>query len=72
MPQIYYCLHCKYTTSHKTKYDRHLDTTKHQIATSGITCCGLQYYDKHKWVNHKKSIKHNSQKELIFIQTNME
>ena len=36
-----------------------MTTLKHQISEYGIVCCGLNYYDKHKWVNHKKSVKHH-------------
>ena len=57
-----YCLACDYCTDHKTKYDRHVQTQKHKIATRGIQCCGLYYYNKHQWINHKKSKKHRSMK----------
>lgn len=60
----YYCRQCEYLTNHKTKFNRHLSTLKHKIATSGISCCGLVYYDKHRWVNHKKSIKHYQNRDL--------
>lgn len=63
MPQqSYYCSYCKYLTNHKAKYHRHLETLKHKIAVDGIVCCGLQYFDKHRWVNHKKSVKHHANK----------
>lgn len=54
----YHCDCCDYGTDHKVKFQRHLATKKHNIATYGIKCCGLIYFDKHKWVNHKKSYKH--------------
>lgn len=54
----YYCRPCDYLTTHKTKFNRHLSTLKHKIASDGIDCCGIIYYDKHRWVNHKKSVKH--------------
>ena len=56
--KTFYCIICDYNTDHRTKYERHLETKKHVIAQRGIECCGLYYYDKHKWINHKKSKKH--------------
>jgi len=55
-----YCSFCDYSTEQRAKYDRHLTTIKHKIAVSGIQCCGLSYYNKHQWINHKKSSKHRS------------
>jgi hypothetical protein len=55
---VSYCSFCNYSTEQRPKYDRHLTTVKHKIAVSGIQCCGLSYYNKHQWINHKKSAKH--------------
>jgi hypothetical protein len=57
---VSYCSFCDYTTEHRPKYDRHLTTTKHKIAVTGLQCCGLSYYNKHQWINHKKSAKHRN------------
>jgi hypothetical protein len=57
---VSYCSFCDYTTEHRPKYDRHLTTTKHKIAVAGLQCCGLSYYNKHQWINHKKSAKHRN------------
>jgi len=59
MGVTYYCSYCNYETDHKAKHNRHLTTLKHKISEHGIVCCGLTYYEKHKWVNHKKSVKHH-------------
>jgi len=58
----YSCHSCDYVTENRTKFVRHLGSTKHDISTKGIHCCGLKYFDKHQWVNHKKSIKHQHHK----------
>ena len=29
----YFCKNCNFKTSHKSKYDRHLDTRKHKLLT---------------------------------------
>ena len=52
------CSKCDYQVTNKAKYDRHMKTLKHDIAVNGVICCNLKYFDKHKWVNHKKSPKH--------------
>jgi len=65
------CSHCDYQTNHKTKYQRHQETLKHKIARQGLECCGLIYYEKHKWINHKKSKKHalnRDNNEVTFLQ----
>lgn len=56
-----YCSFCDYSTEQRPKYDRHLTTIKHKIAVSGVQCCGLTYYNKHQWINHKKSAKHRNE-----------
>lgn len=66
---VSYCSFCDYTTEHRPKYDRHLTTTKHKIAVTGIQCCGLSYYNKHQWINHKKSAKHRNGDSIRFNPT---
>ena len=65
------CSCCDYQTNHKTKYQRHQATLKHKIARQGLECCGLIYYEKHKWINHKKSKKHSlnrdNNNQIIFL-----
>jgi hypothetical protein len=55
---LFVCYTCDYTTDRDGKLSRHFETEKHYIAVYGITCCGLTYHDKHRYVNHKKSEKH--------------
>lgn len=67
--KAFLCLYCDYKTNHKTKYSRHQKTLKHKIAQQGLECCGLIYYEKYKWVNHKKSKKHalNRDSPAVFL-----
>jgi hypothetical protein len=55
----YKCDFCQYETIHKAKFARHVKSTKHIISELGIECCGITYYEKHQWVNHKRSLKHH-------------
>jgi len=55
---LFVCHTCDYTTDREGKLSRHFETEKHYIAVYGITCCGLTYHNKHRFVNHKKSEKH--------------
>jgi len=57
-PSLFVCHTCDYTTDREGKLARHFETEKHYIAVYGITCCGLTYHNKHRYVNHKKSEKH--------------
>lgn len=66
---VSYCSFCDYTTEHRPKYDRHLTTTKHKIAVTGLQCCGLSYYNKHQWINHKKSAKHRNGESIRYNPT---
>jgi hypothetical protein len=67
---LFVCHTCDYTTDREGKLARHFETEKHYIAVYGITCCGLTYHNKHRYVNHKKSEKHRHNlehnKDIIF------
>lgn len=57
---LFFCPFCQYNAESCYKIDRHINSDRHQIAKYGIICCGLTYYEKHKWINHKKSLKHRT------------
>jgi uncharacterized coiled-coil protein SlyX len=59
----YFCKNCNFKTSHKSKYDRHLDTRKHKLLTCSeekgtkplIVCdCGKNYKYRQSLSMHKK------------------
>jgi hypothetical protein len=61
---IFFCKNCDYTTSKKSSYDKHLLTTKHNIATEkeqivaldSYKCiCGKNYKDNSGLWRHKKT-----------------
>ena len=67
--EIFACQDCNYETDRQGKLDRHLDSLKHKIKVHGITCCDLTYYDKHQYINHKRSEKHRFRIKGIDIDT---
>jgi len=59
----YFCKDCNYKTSHKSKYDRHLDTRKHKLLTCTeekgtkplfVCDCGKKYKYRQSLSMHKK------------------